>query len=112
MRPVNDNFLEVTVVNTSSKTVTIQPQGYHNFLVPWGPSAPELGNLDNRPWTTGQSKQNHSPVSSLFVTNAATGEMVHRHHDISICHLMALKAELRAKIDDLVNLTPGVYLLT
>jgi hypothetical protein len=35
MRSVNDNFLEVTVVNTSSKTVTIQPQGYHNFLVPW-----------------------------------------------------------------------------
>jgi hypothetical protein len=103
---VNDNSLEITVVNTGSETVTVQPRGHQSFLVPWGPSAPESDTLDDRPRIIDQSEKHHSPISSLFVINAATSEIVHGHHDTSICHLRDPKADLRPKIDELVILKP------
>jgi hypothetical protein len=104
---VNDTSLEITVVNTGSETVTVQPRGHQNFLVPWGPSAPEPDTLDDRSRIIDQSEKQHSPISSLFVINAATGEIVRRHHNTSICNLRDPKAELRPKKDDLVILKPG-----
>ncbi|KAG9186104.1 hypothetical protein G6011_02660 [Alternaria panax] len=55
---------------------------------------------------TGSETQRHSPTSSLFIVNAATGKMVIGHHTTSICHLRDLKADLRPKVDDLVILKP------
>ncbi|CAN9443382.1 unnamed protein product [Alternaria alternata] len=106
MRLVKSTSLEVTVVNTGSETVTVQPRGHQNFLVPWGPSAPEPDTLDDRPRIIDQSKQRQSPVSSLFVVNAATGGIVRGHHDTSICHLRDSKADLRPTIDELSILKP------
>lgn len=106
MRLLKSTSLEVTVVNAGSETVTVQPRGHQNFLVPWGPSAPEPDTLDDRPRIIDQSKQRHSPVSSLFVVNAATDEIVRGHHDTSICHLRDSKADLRPTIDELSILKP------
>ncbi|KAL1794236.1 hypothetical protein ACET3X_007657 [Alternaria dauci] len=108
MRLVKSTSLEVTVVNTGSETVTVQPRGHQNFLVPWGPSAPEPDTLDDRPRIIDQSKQQYPPISSLFVVNAATGEIVRGHHDTSICHLKDPKADLRPKIDELSILEPQI----
>lgn len=45
-------------------------------------------------------------MSSLFVVNDATDEIVRGHHDTSICHLRDSKADLRPTIDELSILKP------
>lgn len=108
IRLVKNTCLEITVVNSGSETVTIQSRDHQNFLVPWGPLAPEPDALDDRRRVIDQSKRNYPPVSSVFIVNAATGEMMHRPCDTSVCQLRDSKADLRAKVDELVTLKPGI----
>ena len=110
MRLVNDISLEVTVVNSGSETVTVQSRGQQKFLVPWGPSATETNTLDGRRRIIDQSELNRLPTSSFLIVNAATGKMMHRQQT-SICQLRHAKTDLRAKMDELVTLKPGIPLV-
>ena len=107
---VNDISLEITVVNSGSETVTVQSRGQQKFLVPWGPSATETNTLDGRRRIIDQSELNRLPTSSFLIVNAATGKMMHRQQT-SICQLRHAKTDLRAKMDELVTLKPGIPLV-
>ncbi|KAI4633942.1 uncharacterized protein J4E87_001109 [Alternaria ethzedia] len=108
---VNDISLEITVVNSGSETVTVQSRGQQKFLVPWGPSATETNTLDGRRRVIDQSELNRLPTSSFLIVNAATGKMMHRQQT-SICQLRHAKTDLRAKMDELVTLKPGIPLVS
>ncbi|EOA84943.1 uncharacterized protein SETTUDRAFT_179534 [Exserohilum turcica Et28A] len=106
MRLVQGTSLEVTVENTAAETITVQPRGHQNFVVPWGPMEPEPGWLDDRPRIIDSSVQDHAPTSSLVVLDAATGEVVRGQGNTSICHLRSSTAELRPRVNDLITLEP------
>lgn len=106
MRLVEGTTLEVTVENTAAETITVQPRGHQNFIVPWGPMQPEPGWLDDSPRIIEPSVQDHPPISSLVVLDAATGEVVRGQEDTSICHLRSSTTDLRPKLDDLITLKP------
>ncbi|XP_014551419.1 hypothetical protein COCVIDRAFT_112958, partial [Bipolaris victoriae FI3] len=106
LRLVESTLLEVTVENTTEEIITVQPRGHQNFLVPWGPMQPEPDMLDDRPRIIDSTPQNYAPISSLVVLDAATGEVVRGHEDLSKCHLSDPKADTRPKVDELIALEP------
>lgn len=106
LRLVESTSLEVTVENTTEETITVQPRGHQNFLVPWGPMQPEPDVLDDRPRIIDSTPQNYAPISSLVVLDAVTGEVVRGHEDPSKCHLRDPKADTRPRVDELIKLEP------
>ncbi|EUC51387.1 hypothetical protein COCMIDRAFT_79282, partial [Bipolaris oryzae ATCC 44560] len=106
LRLVESTSLEVTVENTAEETITVQPRGHQNFLVPWGPMQPEPDVLDDRPRIIDSTPQNYAPVSSLMVLDAAAREVVRGHEDPSKCHLRDPKADTRPRVDELMILGP------
>jgi hypothetical protein len=100
--------VEVKVVNTSSNTVSVQTRGHHNILVPYGPWGPDVNDpnypddliriIDASPY--------QSPISSLKIFDAATGEAV-AAPGRGVCGLKA-RHDPRPKVDELVKLEPGI----
>jgi hypothetical protein len=98
--------LEISVVNTSSETVTVQTRGHQTFLIPWGPFQPEPEADDHRMRIIDTSPHK-PPISSLQVLDSATGEVVRGNEKCGTGPLTDSKVDQRPKVEDLATLNPG-----
>lgn len=102
-------FLEVSLTNTSSDSITVQTRGHQHFLVPWGPFQPEPGAIDDRTRII-DAAPHKPPTSSLQVVDSATGEVVRGNERRGTGPLTDSKADRRPKLEEVVTLKPGVPL--
>ena len=100
--------LEVSVINTGSDSVTVQPRGHQRFVTPWGPFQPEPDADDGRIRIIDATP--HQP-SSLQVVDSMTGGVVREYKQSSIGPLMDSNADRRPKAEYLVILKPGAPII-
>ena len=96
--------LEVSVINTSTDSVTVQTRGHQRFLIPWGPFQPEP-NADDDRMRIIDATPHKPPTSSLQVVDSATGKVVRGNEQRGtrpFCN-----ADRRPKAKDVVALKPG-----
>ena len=99
--------LEVSVINTSSDSVTVQTRGHQRFLLPWGPFQPEPDADDDRMRII-DATPHKPPTSSLQVIDSASGQVVRGNERRGTCSLTEPNADLRPKAADVITLKPGV----
>ena len=102
----SSTILEVSVINTSSDSVTVQTREHQRFLIPWGPFQPEPGADDDRIRII-DAKPHKPPTSSLQVVNSATGEVVRGYEQRGTGPLTDSNADRRPNAEDVVILKPG-----
>ncbi|KAL8856961.1 MAG: hypothetical protein Q9178_006456 [Gyalolechia marmorata] len=101
------NDLEVSVVNNSSDSITIQTRGHQRFLIPWGPYQPEPEAVDDRMRIIHETPHK-PPTSSLQVVDSATREVVRGNKQRGTGPLTDSNADRGPKVEDVVTLKPGV----
>ncbi|KAF2228668.1 hypothetical protein EV356DRAFT_497860 [Viridothelium virens] len=106
----SSTFLEVSVTNNGSDSVTVQTRGHQCFLIPWGPFQPEPDAVDDRVRIIDASPS-RPPTSSLQVVNSATGEVVRGSEQHGTGALTSSTAGRRPKVEDLVILSPGAPII-
>lgn len=102
--------LEVSFINTSSDSVTVQTRGHQRFLIPWGPFQPEPDADDDRMRII-DATPHKSPTSSLQVVDTATGEVVQETKKRGTGPLIDYNTDQRPKTKDVVILKPGAPVL-
>ena len=101
--------LEVSIINTGPKSITVQTRGHQRFLIPWGPFQAEPDADDHRMRII-DATPHKPPTSSLQVVNSATGEVVRGNERRGSGPLTASNADRRPKAEEMVMLEPGVPL--
>ncbi|KAL8796258.1 MAG: hypothetical protein Q9195_001373 [Heterodermia aff. obscurata] len=102
----SNSALEVSVVNTSSDSITVQTRGHQRFLIPWGPFQPDPDADDDRMRII-DAAPHKPPTSSLQVVDSATGEVVRGNKQRGTGPLTDSNADRRPKVEDLVTLESG-----
>ncbi|KAI4181718.1 MAG: hypothetical protein LQ346_006719 [Caloplaca aetnensis] len=105
--PSDSPLLEVSVLNTGSTPVTVQTRGHQRVLIPWGLFQPAPDALDDRTRII-HATPHKPPTSSLQVIESATGALVRGSQQRGIGSLMASNADRRPKVEDVIQLDPGV----
>lgn len=98
--------LEVSVINTSSDSVTVQTRGHQRFLIPWNLFQPEPDADDDRMRII-DATPHKPPTSSLQVVDSATGEVVRGNGQRGTGPLTDSNVDRRPKAEDVVTLKPG-----
>lgn len=102
----SSTILEVSIINTSFDSVTVQTRGHQRFLIPWGPFQPEPDAVDDRMRII-HTMPPKPPTSSLQVFDSATGKMVRGNEQRGTGPLIHSNADRRPKAEDVVTLKPG-----
>ncbi|KAL8898809.1 MAG: hypothetical protein Q9207_006522 [Kuettlingeria erythrocarpa] len=105
--PSGSPLLEISVLNTGPKPIIIQTCGHQRFLIPWGPFQPVPDALDDRMRII-HATPHKPPTSSLRLIDSMTGALVRRSQRRGTSPLIVSNAEGRPKVDDVVQLKPGV----